>query len=223
LRYLILIIFLFNASSCQYIKSKFERKDDAIARAYDKYLFAEDVAGIVPKGTQAKDSIDIVHSYINNWIRQQVLLKQAENNTNYNEEMINAQLESYRNALIIYSYEQQLVAQKLDTVVTDEQIENYYALNKSNFELKKSIVKASYAKIPLSAHTIDNAVKWFRSDKEKDRIELETYCTQFATIYSLSDTNWFYLEHLVNVIPLSRYSESYILQKTNYIEFKPVR
>src|SRR5690606_10346331 len=144
--------------------------------------------------------------YINNWIRQQVLLKQAENNTNYNEEMINAQLESYRNALIIYSYEQQLVAQKLDTVVTDEQIENYYALNKSNFELKKSIVKASYAKIPLSAHTIDNAVKWFRSDKEKDRIELETYCTQFATIYSLSDTNWFYLEHLVNVIPLSRYS-----------------
>src|SRR5690606_8856222 len=37
---------------------------------------------------------------------------------------------------------------------------------------------------------------------------------------SLSDTNWFYLEHLVNVIPLSRYSESYILQKNNYIEFK---
>src|SRR5690606_810451 len=100
--------------------------------------------------------------------RQQVLLKQAEKNTITNQEEIEKQLENYRRSLIIYSYEQQLVAQKLDTVVSDAQIETYYNLNRSNFELKKSIVKASYAKIPLKAHRIDNAKKWFRSDKEKD-------------------------------------------------------
>lgn len=206
-------------SSCQFIQRNFGGKERPVARVYDKELYPSDLKGLVPKGSNAKDSALIIDAYINNWIRQTVTLKQAEENVEYNNEEIEKKLQSYRNSLIIYSYEQQLVAQRLDTGVSMKEIEEYYRLNSSNFELKKSIVKASYAKIPKSALKVDLARKWFRSTKEKDRMELETYCIQFASVYSLADTAWLFYDQLQNIVPLNHFSESSVLQKNNYIDF----
>jgi hypothetical protein len=211
---------LFVASSCQYLKEKITKQDEPVARAFDKYLYPTDLKGLVPPGTSAKDSVDIINGYIENWVRQAVILKQAEENINYDKADIEKQLENYRNSLIIFSYEQQLVGQKLDTTVTNKEIEDYYHQNRNNFELKKSILKASYIKLPGNAHNVDAAKKWFLSSKEKDKEALETYCMQFASIYSLTDTSWFYLDLLMNIIPLDNFNESSILQKNNYIEFE---
>lgn len=219
-RFLYIILLSVVISSCQYIKDKLEKKNEPVARVYSKYLYASELAGLVPKGTPSKDSLDIVNNYINNWIRQAVILKQAEDNVEYNADDIEKQLQNYRNSLVIYSYEQQLVAQKLDTLVQYQEIRDYYDANKSNFELKKSILKGAYAKIPKSAIRLDIARKWFRSSKDKDRESLETYCMQFASVYSLDDTTWFYLDRLMNVIPLDRFSESSVLQRNNYIDFQ---
>lgn len=52
------------------------------------------------------------------------------------------QIEQYRNSLIIYAYESELVKQKLDTVVSQAEIESYY--KSQNFHLRENIVLASY-------------------------------------------------------------------------------
>jgi hypothetical protein len=214
-----LIIILLSFSSCQYIKKVFTSKEKPIARVFDLYLYPSDVEGIVPKGTSSGDSVLLVQSYVENWIRQSVILKQASDNVEMDKEALEAQLETYRQSLIIYSYEQQLIAQNLDTTVTPLQIKNYYKENSNNFELKQSIIKASYAVIPKNALKIENAKRWFNSSKEKDRNELETYCMQFSPNYNLVDTNWIYLDELTKGIPLNRFSETSILQKNNYINF----
>lgn len=206
-------------SSCDYIKKVFTSKEKPIARVFDAYLYPSDIEGIVPEGTSANDSLLLVQSYVENWIRQTVILKQASDNVELDKESLEAQLETYRQSLIIYSYEQQLIAQNLDTTVTSAQIKKYYEENKNNFELKQSILKASYAVIPKNALKIESAKRWFNSSKEKDRNELETYCMQFATNYNLVDTAWIYLDELMNFVPLDRFSESSVLQKNNYINF----
>lgn len=213
------MLFLLSFSSCQYIKKVFTSKEQPIVRVFDLYLYPSDLDGIVPKGTSSSDSVLLVQSYIENWIRQSVILKQASDNVEMDNEALEQQLETYRQSLIIYSYEQELIAQNLDTNVTSNQIKKYYEENKNNFELKQSILKASYAKIPKNALKIESAKKWFNSTKEKDKIELETYCMQFSPNYSLTDTNWIYLDELSKIIPLERFSESSILQKNNYINF----
>lgn len=213
------MLFLLSLSSCQYIKKVFTSKEQPIVRVFDLYLYPSDLDGIVPKGTSSSDSVLLVQSYIENWIRQSVILKQASDNVEMDNEALEQQLETYRQSLIIYSYEQELIAQNLDTNVTSNQIKKYYEENKNNFELKQSILKASYAKIPKNALKIENAKKWFNSPKEKDKNELETYCMQFSPNYSLADTNWIYLDELSKIIPLERFSESSILQKNNYINF----
>lgn len=206
-------------TSCQFLQKTFSSKEKPVARVFSEYLYPSDLEGIVPKGTSSADSILLVQSYIENWIRQTVILKQATENVDLDQDALEKQLETYRQSLIIYSYEQQLIAQNLDTTVSNAQIKKYYEENKDNFELKKSIIKATYAKIPKNAHRIEMAVRWFNSSKPKDRNELETYCMQFSSNYSLTDTSWLYLDELSAFIPLDRFSESSILQKNNYINF----
>lgn len=215
--YIILAILVF--SSCQFLQKTFSSKEKPVARVYSEYLFPSDLEGVVPKGTSSADSVLLVQSYIENWIRQTVILKQATDNVELNQDELEKQLETYRQSLIIYSYEQQLIAQNLDTTVSNAQIKKYYEENKDNFELKKSIVKATYAKIPKNALRIENAKRWFNSSKPKDRNELETYCMQFSANYSLTDTSWLFMDELSMIIPLDRFSESSILQKNNYINF----
>lgn len=215
--YIVLLSVLF--TSCQFLQKTFSSKEKPVARVYSEYLYPSDLEGIVPKGTSSADSVLLVQSYIENWIRQTVILKQASDNVDLDQDALEKQLETYRQSLIIYSYEQQLIAQNLDTTVSNTQIRKYYEENKDNFELKKSIIKATYAKIPKNAHRIEMAIRWFNSSKPKDRNELETYCMQFSSNYSLSDTSWLYLDELSMIIPLDRFSESSILQKNNYINF----
>ncbi len=218
MRYLVAIIFLLSFSSCDFLKRNLGFKEKAIAKVYDVYLYPSDIEGIVPKGTSNEDSLLLVQSYIENWVRQTLLIKQAEENVDIDLEKIEQQLENYKSSLLIYAYEQQLIAQKLDTIVTAAQIKSYYEANKENFELKKTILKASYIKLPKNAIRIDNAIKWFKSNKEKDKRELETYCMQFSPDYSLVDTSWLYYDQLSEVIPLDRLSESSVLQNNNYIQ-----
>lgn len=215
--YIVLVSVLF--TSCQFLQKTFSSKEKPVARVFSEYLYPSDLEGIVPKGTSSADSVLLVQSYIENWIRQTVILKQATDNVDLDQDALEKQLETYRQSLIIYSYEQQLIAQNLDTTVSNAQIRKYYEENKDNFELKKSIIKATYAKIPKNAHRIEMAIRWFNSSKPKDRNELETYCMQFSSNYSLSDTSWLYLDELSMIIPLDRFSESSILQKNNYINF----
>lgn len=49
-----------------------------MARAYDKFLFPENLAGIVPPNASESDSLLLIKNYIDNWIHQQVVLHKAE-------------------------------------------------------------------------------------------------------------------------------------------------
>ena len=214
--YLLFILILL--SSCEFIKKNLGFKEKAIARVHDVYLYPSDLIGIVPKGSTKDDSATLVQAYIENWIRQTLLIKQAEDNVDIDLESIEQQIENYKSSLLIYAYEQQLVAEKLDTTVTSAQIKEYYEANKENFELKKTILKASYIQLPRKTIRLENAIKWFKSSKEKDRQELETYCMQFSPDYNLVDTAWIYFDQLAEIVPLEKLSESSVLQKNNYIQ-----
>src|SRR5690606_13268630 len=103
-----------------------QRDEEAVARSYDTYLYRKDLAGIVPEGVTGEDSIRLARAYIDQWLRQQAVLVQAQRNVKANSEHIEKQVEAYRDGLIVYEYEQALISQKLDTVVTKQAISNYY-------------------------------------------------------------------------------------------------
>lgn len=183
-------------------------EDQPIAKAFDKYLYLKDLEGVVPKNTHGNDSIAIVKAFIDQWQHEQVIQHQAEENVNIDNGTIQNQLEVYKKSLIRFQYEQELIKQKLDTLVTDKEIQTYYNNNKENFQLRKPILKASYIKLPDNAPKIPMVKKLFASKDMRDIDLLEKYCFKYSPNFSLMDTTWHYTEELEKIFPISRISEN---------------
>ncbi len=212
-------ICLFLFSSC----SKFKRNESAasdkvIARAFNKYLNLEDIRNIVPKGTSKSDSITIIRNFVENWVQQQVVLKKANDNLDDENKNVEVKLEEYRNSLITYIYERELIRQKLDTIISEIDIEKYYNDNANNFQLKDNIIKVIYFKIPKNAPKIDKVRNWYRSENTKERKQLEEYCYQFATNYYFNEEEWLLFDDLLKKVPIETYDKEQFLKNNRFIE-----
>lgn len=192
----------------------------AVARVYNEYLYETDLKGFIPKGTSAKDSTGMVKSYIENWIHQQLVIHQAEKNLSSEQMDFSQQLDDYKNSLIIYAYENELVRQKLDTLVTDEDIENYYDANQQNFLLKDNIVQLQYVKLPLKSVYVKQFRKLLGSDNPADKTRLFQQCEQYASDYFLDDQNWLPFNDLLKQIPIKTYNQEEFLKNRRDLEYQ---
>ena len=109
--------------SCQ--NSKKDKDGKAVAKVYDKVLYQSDLQGVLYDGISTNDSIVKTKAFIDNWIRRQLIIHQAENTLDKSDIDFSKQLEEYRNDLIIHKYESMLIEQNLDTIVSDEEIAKY--------------------------------------------------------------------------------------------------
>ncbi|MCX6273524.1 MAG: hypothetical protein NTU44_20335 [Bacteroidetes bacterium] len=203
--------------SCQ--KGKRSGSEHPLARVHDIFLYESDLAGVVLPGTPSKDSIDIVKNFIQNWIRQKLVVYQAENNLNRNQKDFAKELEEYRNSLIVYRYESRLIKEKLDTVVTQKQIEDYYNQNQGNFELKDNIVRVLYVKLKVKDPSIQKIKSLLRSDKPADRQKLTQLAAANAVNSYLDDKSWLFFNDLLKEIPIKTYDQEDYLQNHRMIEF----
>lgn len=207
---------LFSLISCNFFKSG-KSSDDIVARVYDEYLYKSDLLAIVPEGFSKQDSLEVINDYIDNWIRQKILLKQAEQNLSSEQKDFTKQLEEYKNSLIVYQYERSLVSQKLDTSVSEADIANYYNNNIKDFELKNNIVKVLYIKIGKSA-PVNQVRMLIKSEKPQDRKKLEEFCLRYGQNYMLEDDKWLLFDDILKEIPIKTYNQEEYLKNNRYIE-----
>ena len=193
---------------------------NAVARVYDKYLFIDDLEGIIPPNTSEIDSIEITNNYINNWIRENLEINKAEKNLSEKQKDFQKQIDDYRNSLIVFKYKQKLIREQLDTIVTEQEIKDYYENNKSNFELKDNIIQVVYVKLNLEAPNLKLVKKFIKSDKEEDKEKLEDYCQRYAVNYFLDDESWLLFNDLLKEIPIKTYNQEAYLKNNRAIEAK---
>ncbi len=214
----ILILALVFLASCTGFFRKHSEK--VAARVHDDYLYETDLAGVVPRGTTAKDSLTLIKSYIDSWVRQRLLLHQAEKNLQADQMDFTKQLDDYRNSLIIYQYENELVKQKLDTLVTPDEITSYYDANRKNFLLKDNIVQLQYVKLPLKYKNVGKFRKLLMSDSPDDRPALAGLCEKDASDYYLDDQNWILFNDFLQQIPLKTYNQEEFLKNHKEVEYQ---
>ncbi len=212
---ILFVIIFFN--SCRYFKKDDAKKKEAVAKAFDYYLYEDDLIGIMPSGASKADSISIVKNFIENWVRQKVVLHTAEENLDNEKKEVSKKLEEYRNSLITYAYENELVRQKLDTVISEDQIVSYYKRNQQNFELKDNIIRVIYLKLNKKSPKLEKVKQWYVSSNENDRQSLKEYCQQYAINYYLDDNTWLLFDDLLKEIPIKTYDKEQFLQNNRKI------
>src|ERR1051325_8835496 len=188
-----------------------------LARVGDAYLYPSDIKDMA-SGSSKEDSVKKVSGYINNWIHETLLLQKAESNLTDEKKKFDKMVEDYRKSLITYEYESELVNQKLDTLVGEEEIGQYYEENKTNFELKDNIIKVIYVKVRKKAPKVEKIKDWYRSNDTKDMDALAGYCHQYAENFYLDENNWLLFDDVLKEIPIKLYDKEQFLQNNRTIE-----
>lgn len=214
----ILVVTMLIVVGCRDYYMKTERI--TIAECYGKKLYAEDLAGVVPAGVSKIDSLDRVNAFIDSWIRRQLLIHQAENNLSPSQRNFTKQLEDYRNSLIIYAYESQLIGQYLDTVVSDEEIAAYYEEHKQNFQLRSTMVKVAYVAVDSDNKHLKDFKKLMSNRDTLMLPQLDALAEHTAATSFFDVDSWMKLDDLLERVPLEIYNAESFFKKNRFVSFE---
>jgi hypothetical protein len=218
-----LLAFLF-LSGCKEANklNPFVKKQDpkgrTIARVYDAELYESDLALLNAGHKSDKDSTELVKTFINNWIKQQLLLKKANDNLDENQKNVEQQLREYRNSLIIYLYEKELVKQKLDTIVTEAEMDSFYQANKNNFEQKSNIIQLNYVKYDKKKKDINRIRTQMQQPDVDKNYDFIDYCQKNAANFFFKSNVWLEFNDVLKEIPIKTYDQEQFIQNNKYIE-----
>ncbi len=218
--YIVLLVSSLFLISCDFF-NKTTSDQDAVARVNDTYLYTSDIESIFDTATFSLDSTTVVTSYINDWATNRLLLDGALLNLSKSEqEKFERLVQEYRTDLYIKLYKDRLIQQRLDSVVSDQEAQAFYNLNKENFRLNEELVKLRYIHLAPDYNDTNNLAKLFINFKEEDKVVLDSLGLQFKN-YFLNDSTWVKRSAVQNSIqPIDATNADKLLKKTNFLQLR---
>jgi hypothetical protein len=204
-------------TSCDFF-NKEEVDDSAIARVNDTYLLSSELAEIIPKDAAPEDSLLIANNYIQKWIKEQLVLDKAELNLKEEHRDFEKQLDEYRKTLTIYSYENQLINEILDTNVSIDEIAAFYQENNDVFILKNDIVKVRFLKVNKNAPNIKKITKYYKSNKPEELEKLKELAHQYAEKFHLDAEEWVLFDEIKKEISNSTLNSDFLKNNKSTIQ-----
>ena len=197
------------------VQEKQRTNNEILAIVNTEKFFKKDLTILLPQNINKIDSQLLVKSYIQDWAIKKLLLKKAENNSSLETvNQIDDLVKDYKESLLINNYKEQLVKQKLDTIVTEKELEEYYLLNKENFKLNEELVKIKFLHIDNTINDKKEILKLFKSDDILDLEELEKQELSFK-FHQFNDSTWTQLDNVLLKLP---FSKEKLLKKTKFIQ-----
>jgi hypothetical protein len=211
-----IILTLTILTSCAWFQE--EETDQVVARVDDVFLYASDLEVLNTSSMNPEDSVKITKTFVNNWVRQQLVLRKAELNLTDSEKDIDELVESYRNSLIRNRYESKLIDQYLDTLVKRSEVKAYYDAHLDDFMLEENILKFLMVQVDPEAPKMDILRDNFPPEDDEQYVTLEEYVMQFAFNSYLTDTIWYNFRDFNELVPVGEVDEKDFLRRTNFIE-----
>lgn len=194
-----------------------ERK--IVAEVGKVVLYYDEVPKFIQNGENNADSATLFQNYINKWAKRQLILQKAEENLSPSTKNdIDRQLEETRANLVIYQYQQKMILEKLDTVITEAEIENYYANNEKSFMLNSNIVKALFIKLPVETPDLNKIRILARSNVQKDLQQLESLCYEFAEKFDDFNEEWVTMDKLIVELHTNIDDQENFLRRNTFLE-----
>ncbi len=189
-----------------------------LARVYDTYLYYDEIADIIPDKLSPEDSSEQVMHLVDLWIKKQLMIRKAELNLTAEQKDVSKQLEDYRASLLIHKYKQKFTNQKLDTAITDEEIENYYNTYSLDYQLAAHSVKALFIKVPVDVPNIEQIRRLYKSERTADITRLQDLVFMSAHKFDNFDDKWIYFTQLLSLLPITVENPEVYLRSNRSIE-----
>lgn len=174
--------------------------DMLLARVNNKTLYLSDMDGMFPPGISKEDSALTINAYVQRWIREGVLLDEAERNIP-SDLNIDKLVRDYRASLIKHNYEKILVEDLLDSTIAAAELQEFYEKNKEQYQLETPIVRCYFIKVPLPVPRKAELRRLWNSDQAEDFGELVAYCSEYAVAHLLDESVWYDVEDIAGELP----------------------
>ena len=220
-----LIALLLAAVSCQMVNQFQDTatelfRGELVARVGDHKLHRSQLEQFIPAGVTPEDSTGLAQQYIQAWAEDLLLLDMAEEQLSEQEKDVTKELEDYRRSLLKYRYEQRYINQRLDTLVTDEEINRFYQENADKFRLERPVLKARYLLIPADARSLKALRKAMSSDDDMEVMSADSLAAKVAIKYVDASDSW--MDALVLAQELGTdYRSLMAALKNHWIELPP--
>lgn len=204
---------------CNSSEQKNDENDKVIAKVNKKTLNLSDLSQFTQKGISKSDSLLLTAKYIDKWVADEVFYQEALIYLTAEDINVEKEIENYRKELITHKFQSKLIVEKLDTTISQLEIEDYYNKNSKNFLLKNNIVKALYVKTPNSIPNLEKLKKLCYSTNPKDIEQLNSLCIQYANNYYTNNNTWLMFDDLKKEIPQLKEVPEYNLLNGKIFEF----
>lgn len=191
---------------------------EPVAKVANKVLTVEELSKNVPDYLDATDSALWADDYIKKWVQRELLLLKAEENMKGNEKDVSQELEEYRNSLIVFRYKNELIRQKMDTIVKDADIQKYYNEHRESFILNRNIVKAIYIKVPRQVSSPEDLKQLCSSNDPEKQAKLNEYCMSYAKAYDRFNDQWVAADQVMKYTPVAIPDQQHFWEKNRFIE-----
>ena len=164
--------------------------DAVVARVGEHRLMRSELAEYIPAGVSSEDSLGLAQQYINAWAEELLFLDMAESRLSKEEQDVSKELEEYRRTLLKYRYEERYINERLDTLISDEEVRNYYQEHTDKFLVERPLLKARYMIIPADSRSLKKIKELMSSDDAMDAIAADSLAFTAALRYVDSSDNW---------------------------------
>ena len=186
---LLLILALCGLCSCRTITSLIH-DDEVVARVGEQKLYLSELLRYIPDYVSKEDSASFAAKYIDSWATDQIFMQVASRTLSPSEMDVSEELEDYRRSLIKYRYEQHYVNERLDTLITAAQVEEYYKSHQKDFVLERPVLKVRFVDIMKDSKSKDTILKMMSSSSYSDIERADTLAHSAALRYFDSSDTW---------------------------------
>ena len=222
---LITALIFISCFACQSNVDEQNKNDKLLAQVFNKSLFESELEGMILPETSPQDSALIVNSFVERWVRDNVLMHQAERSIPQGLK-IDELVRDYRASLILHNYEKTLVELELDSTISSQALLKYYEENKEEYQLKSPILRCYFIKLARNTPDLNHMKNLWESDTEENYKKLIEYCSSNAAVYMLNDSIWYDKEGIFGQLPEAmvkkskfRSGEKLTTQNEEYIYF----
>lgn len=210
---------------CTVFQAEQKVKDPLIASVYEKRLLLSDLAGMFSPNANKEDSMHIISNYATRWTQEQVFLTEAEKHIP-KDLAIDELLKKYKESLIALNFQQQLIQENLDSMVKEDEINEFYEKNKDQYQLESSIIRCYFVKMPENIKELKNVKEWWDDLNDANKKKLARIADRYDGKYNLVDSAWQDVADVEALFPKNKISarnwtndESLSFSDSKYIYF----
>ena len=177
-------------------------KDKVGASVGESVLMLSEVLA-VSADLSGADSAKVAQNFVDQWVRKQVKLQEAERQLAASMPEIDRLVEEYRTSLIGGRLEQRYLQGRMDTLITDEMVKTYFNAHRSDFVMDRTVLKGRIVRLPDNYR---QSVKLFNlmgsKGEEKQQDFLDLCMKNNFELYTFE--NWVDFNEFLSYLPVRR-------------------